>query len=388
MNQNFFKCLPSEITVDILSRLPARTVACCKCVCKPWFDLVRTSEFVKYHLSKSVPTLLVFENPNQSKLYRVLEFEDDLNLERHELHFNPITEFRLPETYHGDIYGSVNGLLFLRDENLKPEGLFICNPITRDYIKLEGPPEFVCSDKHVAYGFGVSKISGEYKVVRISHECHLEGVGRLNVSIPEWQIYTLGTGSWRTNIALVPDHLFVYGVTRHSFLSTRNSGVFLNGILHWLAYDINGHLQIFCFDLETEAYFGLSSPLSHTGCFAALCVLGDSLCLCDSVPDTEVAIWSVKERGDKKVWVKVLGIRKTSEFYDFNYMRFTGLLFPIKIYKDGGVLFEWDGHYLVFYDEKNRRIEYDEFNNWHQAVIHTPSFLSLKRFDMENVSTF
>ncbi|KAL8476401.1 hypothetical protein ACS0TY_028902 [Phlomoides rotata] len=338
--------------------------------------------------------LLVSEDLDleQSKLYRVLEFEDDLDLERHELHYTPhyipVTEFSLPEIYQGNIYGSINDLLFLRDESLKPDGLFICNPITRDYIKLNCPQEFVCSDKHaVAYGFGVSKITGKYKVVRISHVSHREGVGQLKVSKPEWQIYTLGTGSWRTPIA-PHDPFFVYGGPRPSFLATRNSGLFLNGILHWLVHDINGHLQISCFDLETEACFCLSSPLSRRECFAALCVLGDSLCLCDSAPDAEVVIWSVKEHGDEKFWVKVVVICKTGEFSNFNFMMLTGLLLPLKVYNDGDVLFELDGCYLFFYSKKNKCITFNEFENWHQAVIHTPSFLSLKCFNTENASTF
>ncbi|KAL8481963.1 hypothetical protein ACS0TY_028199 [Phlomoides rotata] len=385
MNQDLFKKLPSEITVNILSRLPVRTVVCCKCVCKPWLHLLGTREFVKSHLSKSVPALLVLE---QSKLCRLSEFEDSVDLERHEHHYNPVTKFGLP--YHGDdkgnIYGSVNGLLFLRDKSLKPDGLFICNPITRDYIKLNCPQEFVCSDKHVvAYGFGVSKLTGEHKVVGISHECHVEGIGHLKISIPEWQVYTLGTGSWRRIAPHGPHYL--YGGP--SFLATRNFGPFLNGNLHWLAYNMNGCPWISCFDLETETFCGISSPLPRqgsTGCMASLCALGDCLCLCDSTSDAEIVMWLMSESGDEKAWVKVYVISKTPDFFPFRFM--IGLIFPLKVFKDGDILLEWDGCFLFRYSEKDKLEPFDMFCSWHEAIIHTPSFLSLKSFDAENVSTF
>ncbi|XP_057784843.1 putative F-box protein At5g50220 [Salvia miltiorrhiza] len=68
--------------------------------------------------------------------------------------------------------------------------LSVCNPITREVIKLALPskPELP-SDGVAAVGFGASKITGRYKAVCIKlvpydHklDCH---------------VYTLGTGSWR-----------------------------------------------------------------------------------------------------------------------------------------------------------------------------------------------
>ncbi|KAL8481688.1 hypothetical protein ACS0TY_027996 [Phlomoides rotata] len=329
MKQDLFKKLPSEITIDILSRLPVRTVASCKCVCKPWLHLLETSEFVKSHLSKSVPALIVLEREKESKLCRLSEFKDGLDLESHELHYNPVTKFSLP--YHGDvkgnIYGSVNGLLFLRDKSLQPDGLFICNPITRDYIKLHCPQEFVCSDIHVvAYGFGVSK---------------------------------------------------------KNWIVEKNSTMWFPLLL---AVDLNGRLWISCFDLEKETFgVSLTPPPCQESSSAALCAFRDSLCLCDNDSEAEIVVWSVQEDGDEKFWVQLFAIRKTPEFFPFRFM--IGLIFPLKVFKDGDILFEWDGCFLFRYTDKEKFKPFDMFCSWHEAIIHTPSFLSLKSFNMEDVST-
>ncbi|KAL1557562.1 F-box protein CPR1-like [Salvia divinorum] len=75
MGEDFFKCLPPEIEVNILSRLPTRAATVCKCVCKSWLVLLATPEFVNSHMSRSVPGLAVETDP---KSYEVFEFVNEL----------------------------------------------------------------------------------------------------------------------------------------------------------------------------------------------------------------------------------------------------------------------------------------------------------------------
>lgn len=64
--------LRTPVTLDILSRLPARTATCCKLVGKSWLDLLKTPEFVKSHISKSVPCLAIFRVPPDANLFRLV----------------------------------------------------------------------------------------------------------------------------------------------------------------------------------------------------------------------------------------------------------------------------------------------------------------------------
>lgn len=84
--------LPTENTIDILSRLSARDVISCKCVCKSGLELLNSREFVNSHLSKSVSGLAVV----RSNSYKIFEFEDRLDLEHHNLRYSLVTKSVFP----------------------------------------------------------------------------------------------------------------------------------------------------------------------------------------------------------------------------------------------------------------------------------------------------
>ncbi|CAI9303940.1 unnamed protein product [Lactuca saligna] len=54
--------LPVELMVDILSRLPVKTIIHCKCVSKKWLDLISDSYFANLHLHKSPSSLMIHHN--------------------------------------------------------------------------------------------------------------------------------------------------------------------------------------------------------------------------------------------------------------------------------------------------------------------------------------
>ncbi|KAL1557558.1 hypothetical protein AAHA92_08118 [Salvia divinorum] len=94
MDQHFFENLPSEIVVEILSRLPTRAAMACKCVCKPWLGLLASPEFVNAHMSRSVPGIAVETHTNS---YEVIEFVDEPGSDFDEEHrWNVAFNFELP----------------------------------------------------------------------------------------------------------------------------------------------------------------------------------------------------------------------------------------------------------------------------------------------------
>ncbi|KAL8485726.1 hypothetical protein ACS0TY_027856 [Phlomoides rotata] len=143
---NLFNILPSDVIVKILSRVPVQSVMICKYVCKSWLHLIQSPGFVKSHLSKSVRGLMAA-------------------VEDHDLHYNSITLFDL--SFTGWLYGSADGLLFMCELSAlesKPDDLYLCNPITREYFNLDFPQEFAyTSHQWVTFGFGSSRRSGQYK---------------------------------------------------------------------------------------------------------------------------------------------------------------------------------------------------------------------------------
>ncbi|XP_047943211.1 putative F-box protein At3g52320 [Salvia hispanica] len=231
MKQNFFKYLPSEILTDILLRLPLDDIATCKCVCKPWLNLIETDYFNKSHLSKSSPALVVSMLTTNSNWFNVFKLNEKLT---HKHKQYSINMFDFPQATK--IQGSANGLLLLK--NPFRNHLYVCNPITREFVELSGR---LTRPREDCYGIGVSRISGQHKVVYFNSkygECH---------------VYTLESGStWRR----------VKGAIPSSDRCLSSVGAFASGNLYWLVS--NGWKKfpyVCCFDLETECFSTFPVPL-------------------------------------------------------------------------------------------------------------------------------
>ncbi|XP_047949603.1 F-box protein At2g23160-like [Salvia hispanica] len=153
---------------------------------------------------------------------------------------------------------STEGLLLARGGSSKI--LFVCNPMTEEYVVLP-----CLYDNIWIYGFGLSKISGQYKV--------LSGP----VFSGSYLVYTLGGGgSWRSIFASPPG----------SPVMLHNNAIFCNGNLHWLVshFDFEDRYMVCCFDLETELFnsFALPPHVSDSDIHGKyrLCILEGRLCLC------------------------------------------------------------------------------------------------------------
>ncbi|KAL1557352.1 F-box protein-like protein isoform X2 [Salvia divinorum] len=196
MRQDLFGYLPSEIVTDILLRLSLKSIATCKRVCKPWLDLIESDAFLKSHLSTSAPALVVSMPAADSNWFSVFKLEDECERKQ-----DPITKFDFPHA--STIQGSANGMLLLKNPFI--DRLYVCNPITREFVELHGrfTRPLRLGD---GYGFGASKISGQHKVVYLNpiyDECH---------------VYTLETGSsWRRIEAAAPS--FVAASIQPAYLS-------------------------------------------------------------------------------------------------------------------------------------------------------------------------
>ncbi|XP_047944670.1 F-box protein At3g07870-like [Salvia hispanica] len=396
MGEDFFKYLQSEIVLNIFSRLPTRAAMACKCVCKPWLSMLTTPKFVNSHMSRSVPSIAIETN---SKCYDIIEFTDELDLNfdgpirsmpndfdkehRWDVTFN----FVLP--FDGILQSSANGLIFLRD--FGHDDLILCNPVTRDYLKLPCPRQTSPKVPNAMdnFGFGVSGTPGQYKVVRIFAEAPERREGFKNAC----QVYTVGTGSWR-NVPFGKPLGFCDDI----------GGVHLNGNLYWMvAKTTSGFCRwISSFDLEMELFITFAAPPPRGRDFLfgrSLCVLRGCLCVSDishngpdidddedDIPnDGHVIIWMLK--GDDNSWSKIFVIPKVERSAGL------GNVWPIIIFKNGDALIEWDDGMIFFYSKKRRNFDCEVMSlegrePFTSTIMYAPSFVSLKSFSMENVSSF
>lgn len=414
---DLFGNLPRDVAINILSRLPIPSIIECKVVCRAWRNLINCREFVNGHQQ---PHLLVFARTiafPRLKPVQIAPAPDKIKIE--ELNSNPMGMAIVRMDLFDSVplvRSSVDGLILLLrrewEQQLQHVSLWVCNPITREYVKIPNPSDrdfglglpYPPQHRHPLvrqpfesetvtgappreygnynFGFGVSR-SKQYKVVWISHS--------------ECRVYTLGTtGLWRSITLSGPG-------LRYNKWNTECELV--GGKLYWLdPPESQTQTEISCFDLETEVFTYFSAPLPrrdlHHDCYRSLCVLDDCLCLCDVYGD-EIEIWLMRGQGD---WNKKLVISEHG--FGRNHGYGYGYLFPIKVLegdRNGNVnrmLLGTRSYATIHYYSNNNnnsdggggrtrirwiypsRIVHTIYDYPH-AVVYTPSFLPLKTLLMD-----
>ncbi|XP_058217047.1 F-box/kelch-repeat protein At3g23880-like [Rhododendron vialii] len=270
--------LPFEITLEILSRLPVKSLLRFKSVCKTWYDLIKTPDFIAKHLLTPVtlnPTPLLetgFSYKTESHIISLI-YNDGFNNEGIDLNF-PFLERRnirrIPWDYGGDNYffigGICNGLVCV---SLSWFGypLFLCNPSTRQFREIPGA-EWNCEGyyvqhvKQVSFGFGFHPSANDYKLIRIV--LHLDTNFQESIRA---DLYVMSTDTW-TRIGYNNNLLSFFGEMNEwgeydSIVEIDESfaSAVLNGVFYWPARVVPTHqMVVMSFDMGNEEFRRIRTP--------------------------------------------------------------------------------------------------------------------------------
>ncbi|KAK4593291.1 hypothetical protein RGQ29_017417 [Quercus rubra] len=265
--------LPYDIVLNILERLHVKSVIRFKFVCKFWDSLITTPYFISSHL-----------NVNNK------DSHDNAN----DISLNSIR-----------MVGSCNGLLCFANYGPR-KAIYFCNPSIRKFKTL--PEPCLGHLKHVSLGFAYHYENNDYKVVRISSSPWMS-----TISLPEIEVYTLSSDSWRSVGIEFTTNVMVYDYNFHFSIPL------VSGALHWLAHIKEGEEKqgidiIMAFDVNTLKFrklavlphlFSKTNPCDrYLTSFKRKLALAFITFRSGEHPSFPSSIWVMKEYGVVESWIK------------------------------------------------------------------------------------
>ncbi|XP_068336425.1 F-box/kelch-repeat protein At3g06240-like [Pyrus communis] len=340
--------------IEILSRLPVKSLIRFRCVCKSGLALISDYYFVMKHCNHAVMEsnfacnrfrFLSSIRPPESIDYKELLLFDTKDYDDGSCVAS--TELRLPKRLDGTtVVGSCNGLICLHQQTY--DCLFLCNPSTGDVNRLPLLPTSFPSSGQLFEGFGYDSTAHDYKVV-MGIDCKT-ATGALTTTTVA--VFSLKTGSWKTTENL-------------KYVDLDEIGCFLNGAIHWRQPKL---ARIIAFDLVQEKFQGNTVPLpelanENTSVTIGTVIRNNSLFVSYNTNPVHpaITIWVMKEYGFAESWTKF--IIHTSGWS----LRGIALIYiePVCILENGQVLLSFyliGGNYgLLLYNpqEKTHKIVHE-----------------------------
>ncbi|KAK9016771.1 hypothetical protein V6N11_079265 [Hibiscus sabdariffa] len=289
--------IPVEVIVEILKRLPVKSLVRFRSVCKSWNTLISHSSFISTHLQASLsnytPFLLLSYRRN-SKYNFFLHYDNDGFDEFKQLQFPAFgcASFSL-------LLGSCNGLIYLQFWKGDVSKFLLWNPSIQKCISLPRPR--FSDDVQINFGFGFDSITNDYKLVIIGFE-------KDDAWIKPF-LFSLNENCWKRVNAIPPDYTFDPGEI---------SVPFVNGAVHWIGYQKRNNVGftnvILGFDLSAEEFFEISLPESLIGLgpmdLSTMKYGESSIAVLKRDSENEHELWVMKEYGVVGSWTKVLKLNR------------------------------------------------------------------------------
>ncbi|CAG7874863.1 unnamed protein product, partial [Brassica rapa] len=229
--------IPTDLIIDILSKLPMKSLARCRCVSKLWasiVDLPCTTELFTTRASAHPQLLFVYR---QKYKLVFLSLPQPQNLDKNSppvavKHLSCIP-FRGSSCY---VSGHVQGLVSLRVIHKRMSLQIICNPSTGQALTLPKikSRSFIFRVRSI---LGYDPIDNQFKVLSLS------GYSKITPLDQQHQVLTLGTQElkWRTIKCSTPQHSFKHGIC-------------INGVLYCPVRAPGRNHMIGCFHVRSEKF--------------------------------------------------------------------------------------------------------------------------------------
>ncbi|KAJ0551533.1 putative F-box domain-containing protein [Helianthus annuus] len=337
-----------DILVEILKRLPTKSLIKFRTVSKTWKSLIDGADFIAHYTGQQVHLLLScgdsdydsddsdFDSDDSVQKY--ISIVDDNTFPQQKVSLTIPRLVRLLQNPY--IVGCSNGLLCLYGDHLEgDDGPFsgtgrvvLWNLSIRKAVAVD-VRNVANHRRGTVLGFGVCRATIDPKIVKIT---------RIN-GWADIEVFTLSTGAWRRLCSNLP---------RKSIrIENCELGVAVNGLLYWLAMDADSAEYdnlIISYDMTSEEFREINLP--HSIEFPYINKLRESLVVLEQ-DDPVIIVWMMEDGVTKSftklfavnvyiphpVFTKVVGFRKTGEpiiyIEEYNYGVGNGIAERLVVYE-------------------------------------------------------
>ena len=320
--------LLQDVMIELLSRLPVKSLLRFRCVCKDWNALFENPSFISKHIRND-------DNKRLFVSYWVTVEEDDFNYPTDSFCLFPdetLTDISLidldfQQPIREFLGGPFDGIFCIHGPT--NDRLVLCNLATKESRTLPKCrvvfPQF-CRISGTITGFGLDIMSNDYKLVMIHT---LWNEKRQDISeFSHVAMYNLRTNSWRD---------FKSSKSDHYVMSFSSDTLHLNGVCYWLSRFRNRQSRvILSFHLGDEVFQEVQEPHVPESTPTILGIYNHSLCLLllNNVQNY-YDIWVMKDNG----WIKQLSVGPLVEVQT-----------PLGFWKKGAFLVHSTNEQLLLYD--------------------------------------
>ncbi|WCJ35762.1 F-box and associated interaction domains-containing protein [Euphorbia peplus] len=300
--------LPTEIVIEILLRLPVKSLLRFKTACQSWYSIINSTEFVKKHLNlahaarfNQHKSFIGIRIPKEHASYPcVLYTEDVAGIHAREFEF----PHKLFVVHNGEIRvcNSCNGLICFTIT--WDRSILIWNPCLPTEYKIiqsqwipENEPTTMVYDP----------TSDDYKIVKFPIHCYTYEEDYISVSI-----FSLKSDSWSSKRISINKpsefHVFIYA----------NNGIYgYASILEAEETDC-----IVYFDLAEESLDYMNFP--SEGIHRRLINFKESIAIVGINSEGQQGLWVLEDRcGMKSSWNKIFSLNVTGPLLFFDHLSFT-----------------------------------------------------------------
>ncbi|XP_062021232.1 F-box protein At5g49610-like [Rosa rugosa] len=307
-SSNFLAVADESVLVEILSKLPLKSIYRFRCVSKEWNALTRTSYFLDRHRLHSSRRLLLISSSflaDQKPAGISLLADEETALSSLNIPFLP-NDAR----WDLDFVGSSNGLVccnkFL-DGNVL--AIIVWNPATTQfsYHRHSFEEELENATSYPLIGFDFMHSTNVYKMVEVFPYGSDDPDDPLKLDFGA-AVFTQNTPSWRVVESRI-------GLASCKMCYT-NQSTTLNGVLYWLVEHTSNGFAVVSFSLHDEAFKDICKSLpeeiryvSDNGVFPTLVSWRNSLAVVGVDQGDNLVLWVDSTADQESDWIEQMRIR-------------------------------------------------------------------------------